>query len=168
MGRRTIHHQHDITGGMFAGLLTMHTGFALIALAVVGWLGFLAVQDWFSGRNLSPSEYVVDISSAEVERVGIEELRFSQTIRVENRSDVALTRVKLERRIFSCPAGITELAGCNREEQKPVYLNVQLAPGESTNVQEGGMVFVRGGDGNQTLRVQNRLLGVEGDEDAEI
>lgn len=168
MGRRTIHHQHDITGGLFAGLLTMHTGFALIALAVASWLGFLAVQDWFSGQDLTPSEYVVDISSAEVERLGIEQLRFRQTIRVENRSDIALTRVKLERRIFSCPAGVTEISGCNREEQKQLYLNVQLAPGESTNVQESGTIFVRGGDGNQTLRVQNKLLSVEGDKDAEI
>lgn len=168
MGRRvTIHHQHDVTGGQFLGLLSVHAGFSLIILGFIGWIGFLVVQDWFSGRTLDASQYQLTISPATARFTGVETMTYEQPVRIVNRSDVTLTRVRLERRTYTCPAGSSDLSRCNKVEQKPMFIDVQLAPGESATHDTGARLMLPGTVGTETLRVQNKLIAVEGDADKE-
>lgn len=169
MARRTIHHQHDITGGAFIGMLAGFPVFGLLMLIGMGWLAFLGVQDWFSGRTLEPGEYELTISDADARFTGIEKATVSQTLHVVNRSDVVLTRVSLEQRIYTCPAGTDDLARCNKVKQAPMFVNVELAPGESATRDIGEQfLLLTGTSGTETIRVQNRVESVEGDSDKEV
>lgn len=168
MARRTIHHEHDISGGAFLGLLSLFPVFGLLMAAGGLYVGFLAVQDWLSGETLSPSQYEIDISEADARFIGVEQATAEQTMRIVNRSDMTLTRVVLDRRVYTCPAGTDDLARCNKVKQRQMHVDVTLAPGEGAtrNIGEHRLHLV-GTKGNETIRVQTRIDRVESDTDKE-
>lgn len=161
-----IQHVHDIPGGVFVSLLMMFRPVALLALAGLGYLGFLAVQDWSSGYTMKPAQYAITLSPADTGWSAIETGRATIAARIINRSQTDLTRADFRTRIYTCPSATSILSDCNKVEDRSTIQNVSLAPGEATSVTLGrSYLFVPGALMTDDIRVQTTPLAVYGDRD---
>ena len=165
--KRTIHHQHDIGGGLLFGLLLSFRGFSLVFLGAIAWLGFLAVQDWFSGTTMKPDQYEIELSVGTGEFTAVEQARIEQTIRIVNRSDIALTEVNLRQKVFMCPPGYSRIGDCTKVVDKPEILHADLAPDEGKTLDIGSTIYPFGSKGNESFIVKTQLIEVKGDKDRE-
>ena len=168
MRYRTIHHQHDINGGMFFALLMGFKGFSLLVLAGIAWLGFLFVQDFFSEAELTPDQYQIKMSEGVGQFTGVEQASIEQEIKIVNRSDIALTTVDTRQRVFMCPPDYRRIGDCNKVVDKPETHHADIAPGEGKVINLGSTIYPFGSRGNEIFIVRTNVLTVKGDEDKEV